>query len=114
MSEPSNMSLRPGHPGQAHVVLALLGGAGLVFFALPLIGLVSRATPAGLWRQLGSPAVQAALWLSLEVSLMPVGAQSIHAFKDLPAVLSSTATRMSCRAPKIKENYSRNGPRSTV
>jgi len=67
------MSLRPGRPGQAHAVLAALGGVALVFFALPLVGLVSRATPAGLWRQLGAPAVQAALWLSLEVSLMSLG-----------------------------------------
>lgn len=51
-------------------MLAALGGAGLVFFALPLIGLVSRATPAGLWRQLGAPTVRTALWLSLEVSLI--------------------------------------------
>jgi molybdate transport system permease protein len=51
-------------------VLALLGGAGLVFFALPLIGLVLRATPGGVWRQLGAPAVQRALWLSCEVSLI--------------------------------------------
>ena len=52
------------------MVLGLLGGAALVFFALPLVGLVSRATPSGLWRQLGAPSVQAALWLSLEVSLV--------------------------------------------
>ena len=67
------MSLRPGRPGQAHAVLAALGGAALVFFALPLIGLVGRATPSELWRQLGAPAVQAALWLSLEVSLVSLG-----------------------------------------
>ncbi len=73
MSDPSDMSLRTGRPGQAHAVLGALGGVALVFFALPLIGLVSRATPSGLWEQLGAPAVRSALWLSLEVSLVSLG-----------------------------------------
>ena len=50
-------------------MLAALAGAGLVFFALPLVALVGRVTPAGLWAQLAAPAVREALQLSLAVSL---------------------------------------------
>ena len=66
-------ALREGRAGGAHGVLAALGGVGVVFFLLPLVGLVSRATPAGLWRQLGSEGVGAAMWLSLEVSVIALG-----------------------------------------
>ena len=66
-------ALREGRAGGAHGVLAALGGVGVVFFLLPLVGLVSRATPAGLWRQLGSEVVGAAMWLSLEVSVIALG-----------------------------------------
>lgn len=65
--------MRAGREGAAHGVLAALGGVGVVFFLLPLIGLISRATPAGLLRQLGSGAVRSAMWLSLEVSVMALG-----------------------------------------
>ncbi|MBA3546421.1 MAG: molybdate ABC transporter permease subunit, partial [Nannocystis sp.] len=54
-------------------MLGVLGGAALVFFALPLVALIGRVTPAELWEQLGSPAVQQALRLSLEVSLISLG-----------------------------------------
>lgn len=67
------MVLRTGRPGQAHAVLAVLGGVGVVFFVLPLLGLLSRASAAGLWRQLGAPGVRAALRLSLEVSVIALG-----------------------------------------
>lgn len=70
MTGPLNRSLRPGTPGQAHGVLGLLGGVALVFFGLPLVGLISRVTPGEVVAQLGSPEVRSALWLSLEVSLV--------------------------------------------
>lgn len=54
-------------------MLAVLGGVGVVFFVLPLLGLLSRASAAGLWRQLGAPGVRAALRLSLEVSVIALG-----------------------------------------
>lgn len=68
MTGAKDMSLRPGSPGRAHAVLGLLGAAALVFFALPLVGLVARA--GGGAAQLGAPAVRTALWLSLEVSVV--------------------------------------------
>jgi molybdate transport system permease protein len=67
------MPLRPGSPGRAHLVLGLLAAAALVLFALPLLGLVSRTSPARLWAGLGSPAALRALRLSLEVSLSALG-----------------------------------------
>ena len=67
------LGMREGRAGGAHGVLAALGGVAAVFFLLPLVGLVSRATPAGLWQQLGSRAVRSAMWLSLEVSVMALG-----------------------------------------
>lgn len=70
---PEDMALRPGRPGQAHLVLGLLAGAALVLFALPLVGLLARVAPAELWRQLGEPAVREALRLSLVVSLCAAG-----------------------------------------
>lgn len=65
---PDDMTLRPGRPGQANLVLGLLAGAALVLLALPLVGLLARVAPGELWRQLGEPAVQDALRLSLVVS----------------------------------------------
>lgn len=67
------MSLKPGHPGRAHLAFGLLAGAALVFFALPLVGLVVRVAPGEVWRQLAAPAVQDALRLSLQVSLCAAG-----------------------------------------
>lgn len=67
------MSLRPGRPGHAHLAFATLAGAALVFFALPLVGLLARVAPGEVWRQLGAPAVQDALRLSLRVSLAAAG-----------------------------------------
>lgn len=66
---PDDMALRPGRQGQANLVLGLLAGAALTLLALPLVGLLSRAAPGEVWRQLGEPAVQDALRLSLVVSL---------------------------------------------
>lgn len=68
-----DMSLKPGRPGRAHLLFGLLAAAALVFFALPLVGLVARVAPAELARQLATPAVQDALRLSLQVSLAATG-----------------------------------------
>jgi molybdate transport system permease protein len=84
------MSLRTGRPGQAHAVLGALGGVAVVFFALPLVALVGRVTPAGLWAQLGSPGVQQALRLSLEVSLISLGLCVVFGF-PLAFVLARVA-----------------------
>ncbi|MFZ6181982.1 ABC transporter permease [Nannocystis pusilla] len=67
------MSFKPGRPGHAHLAIGLLAGAAVVFFALPLLGLLVRVAPAELWRQLAAPSVQAALRLSLYVSLCATG-----------------------------------------
>lgn len=64
------MSLRAGRPGHAHVVLGGLAGVALLFFVLPLVGLISRISPGQLVAQLGSPVVRMALGLSLEVSMI--------------------------------------------
>lgn len=70
MTGRDDMSLRPGREGQAHLAFALLAGAALVFFLLPLLGLLARVSPGELWRQLGEPPVRDALRLSLQVSLL--------------------------------------------
>ena len=75
------LRLQPGAPGRAHLVFGLLAGAALVFFALPLVGLVARVAPGEVWRQLAEPAVRAALWLSLQVSL---GAAALSLVLGLP------------------------------
>lgn len=62
--------LRAGSPGYAHVVVGALAAAALVFFTLPLVGLIGRVGPGQVAAQLGSPVVRTALWLSLEVSLI--------------------------------------------
>ncbi|MBL9105102.1 MAG: molybdate ABC transporter permease subunit [Myxococcales bacterium] len=62
--------LRAGRPGHAHVVAAALAAVALLFFALPLVGLIGRAAPGQVLAQLGSPVVRTALGLSLEVSLV--------------------------------------------
>ena len=62
--------LRAGSPGYAHVVVGALAAAALVFFTLPLVGLIGRVGPGQVAAQLGSPVVRTALWLSLEVSLV--------------------------------------------
>ncbi|MDC0717782.1 ABC transporter permease [Nannocystis bainbridge] len=67
------MSLKPGRPGHANLAIGLLAGAAVVFFALPLVGLLVRVAPAEVWRQLTAPAVQTALRLSLTVSLTAAG-----------------------------------------
>ncbi len=76
-------------------MLVGLGGVGLVFFALPLIGLVGRASPAGVWRQLGAPTVRAALWLSLEVSLASL---TVCLLLGLPLAFLLARTRFPGRA----------------
>ncbi|HEY8375834.1 MAG TPA: ABC transporter permease [Nannocystis sp.] len=54
-------------------MFAALAAAALLFFALPLVGLLTQVAPAEVWRQLGTPAVQYALLLSLQVSACAVG-----------------------------------------
>lgn len=77
MTERAHRSLRAGAPGRAHVVLVGLGAVALVFFALPLVGLVARVSPAMVVTQLGSAEVQSALWLSVVVSLMSLAASLV-------------------------------------
>lgn len=78
---PSGTSpLPPGREGRAHLGLGLLAGAALAFFLLPLVGLLARVAPGEVWRQLGAPAVQDALWLSLRVSLSAAALSALLGF----------------------------------
>lgn len=70
MTGSGDRRLRSGSPGHAHVVVGGLAAVAAVFFALPLVGLVSRVSPELVMTQLAAPAVRSALWLSLVVSLM--------------------------------------------
>jgi molybdate transport system permease protein len=90
----SHRSLEVGGRIAALALAALLGA----LFALPLAGLVLRVNLATLLEQLGSPAVQQSLWLSLETSIL---ATVVSVLLGLP-MAALLATR-SFRGKRIME-----------